>query len=62
MKTHQYKIGRFRFATKLHIAFTATCMVMAITALVCALFNPFHLLYAGGFVALTMATYKEQSW
>jgi hypothetical protein len=62
MKTHQYNIGRFRFATKLHIAFTVTCMVIAITALVCAFFNPFHLLYAGGFTALAIASYKEKLW
>jgi hypothetical protein len=37
-------------------------MVMAITALVCALFNPFHLLYAGGFTAAAIAAYKEKLW
>lgn len=62
MKTHQYKIGRLRFVSKWHISFTAVCAVMGVISLVCALFNPVHLLYAGGFTALTVASYHEKIW
>jgi hypothetical protein len=62
MKTHPYRIGRFNFVTKPHIAFTVDFLAMAIAALICAWFNPFHLLYCVGFVALTVASYRERIW
>jgi hypothetical protein len=63
MKTmYRYRVSRFRFVTKLHIAFTMGCLAMAIAALVCALFNPFHLLYFVGFAAIAIASYRERIW
>jgi hypothetical protein len=59
MKTRRFKIGRLRFASRAHIAFTGFCAIMAISALAMALFNPYGLLHAGAFIALTVASYKE---
>ncbi|MDR1200873.1 MAG: hypothetical protein LBL58_04465 [Tannerellaceae bacterium] len=62
MKTHPYRIGRFNFITKLHAAVTIACLAMAIALLICAFFNPYHLIYGIGSIALTIASYKEKLW
>ncbi|MDR1091099.1 MAG: hypothetical protein LBL79_08500 [Prevotella sp.] len=54
MKTteYPYRIGRFRFITKMHISITVVCPVMVITSLAGAFFNPARTLFCFGFTAL----------
>jgi endonuclease/exonuclease/phosphatase (EEP) superfamily protein YafD len=60
MRTGRYRIGRFRFASKLQIAVTAMCMVMGIVCLAGSFINPVLLLYAAGSIALVIACYHEE--
>jgi hypothetical protein len=64
MKAQQYKyrIGRLRFMTKTHVAFTTVAATMAAVTLIASIANPILLLFAGGFTALSAASYTEKIW